>query len=549
MSNEQQHINPWTDKLQQAPLPDIDASWKGMERLLDQHMPVEGKEKKPRFFFLPFTVLFLLIGAALWIGYLNFIPQQHVKQQNQTANRNKTDTPASGIATSVTQDEKLSPTKETTSTAQQGSHIHAADTTINNDTAVEHFQPETGTANDKVVDAVKTTPSTNTRLFDSRGTTHAATSTAGNAVNIPAKSKTSINRQPIKVDTDNRSIVKKKNGKASGRSTALLPTSSTVASASEKTKKIQSKRSTLPDENDSTSTLDAVINAASPRSARISMLPPFRRLLLPPLRLIIKDSAGQLQGSAFSDSVKQILKKKRGEEQKKGWTFNVGVNHFMRISNQQSAPYKGDAKNPDSEGLTGKIVDYLPVPQARYHFNNKLFVQGELQFNAPQFTQPVQLDHRNYRDGFFDVSDTAYLKKLTYFNLPLSIHYSPLKRVFIGVGVQSSRLTNAIVLYEKTSKSINSPFPDSTLKASKQVQIKSDTLFQKLYTHEFRLLGDVSYQAGPFTLGARYNHALRGLVKVPVANAAFTQTRNSSLQLFIRYRFLDKRKRIQPKSK
>ena len=559
MSNEHPHINPWAEKLQQAPLPDADASWKGMERLLDQHMPTEKKEKKRRFFFLLFSAL-LLVGTVIYFGYWYSTEQRAAQHGTENI---RTGTPASDVATPVPHRDKGMPGAAGAASERHADEKMALDSFIANkamedsnrkghtnmDVASRPVNKGIQPGEDVVLPVAGNHYVHNNTAEPSRQKGSDVTDVAASAASTTsAGNEAGANGQLPKATAVSPAATTNK--KAGVRYHA------TANNSNEKVAKLKEKQPSangvLINNNLTTAASLPPVDAADAGTGRTQMLLPFRSRLQPMQQLIEKDSARLLQHRVvLSDSVWLALKNKKSEEHKKGWTFSVGVNHFIRINDQQAASRKGQARNADSEGLTGKIADYVPVPQARYHFNNKVFVQGELQFNAPQFTQPVQLEQRTYHDGVFEVSDIASLKKLTYFNLPVSAHYRLFKNLYVGTGVQFSRLSSAVVLYEKSGTSTNPQFPDTTFKISKQQRIKNDTVFQKLHTTEFRLLGDVSYQSGPLALGLRYNHALQGLVKVPVAAAggAVTQVRNSSLQLYLRYRFLDKRKRVQPGSK
>ncbi|ANE52025.1 outer membrane beta-barrel protein [Flavisolibacter tropicus] len=557
MSNEQPHINPWAEKLQQVSMPDTDASWQGMERLLDQHLPVEEKEKKRRFFFILFPVFLLGIGLMLLGGYLFTASKPQVKQHQQAAESGgvsitAVDSSSSGDAT------LLQASGNSKAVTSAGSQLPGAFTinTVVGDSGVSTTQAEQHAA-----DAIKEKHTANSKTSSFKASNSANNNYPINYSEVSLGEKTaaaaggnSAFRKTTKADSQTQMAngntgtgVKKNKEKANAQNGSDINGGGNDVAILTNKRKDRETNAVKVDRNKAVANLSATVQHNSPM--RTHLLPVLRKPVNPLQQLILKDSIDQLRSSVLSDSVLQAMKNKGSELIKRGWTFSVGVNHFVRINSQQPAPYKGNETTPNSEGLTGKITDYLPVPQARYHFNNKLFIQGELQFNAPQFTQPVQLEHRNYSDGLFNVNDTAYLKKLTYFNLPLSIHYSPLKRFYIGAGIQYSRLNNAIVLHEKTKTRGGSQFPDSTFKSSKQERIKDDTLFQKLHTSELRLLSDVSYQAGAFGVGVRYNYALRNLVKVPVVGGTITQARNSSLQLYIRYQFLDKRKRKHRASK
>ena len=230
-------------------------------------------------------------------------------------------------------------------------------------------------------------------------------------------------------------------------------------------------------------------------------------------------------------------KKKEKETKEKGWMAGIGLNQFFPLGGQQS-PY-------NSSGITGTITDYLPVPMLRYYFNRQLYVQLEAQFNTPQaakknvvISSPPQDSLPNTRQ--YQIHSTS-IKELFYFNLPLSIHYVPLENLNIGAGLQFSRLTDAIGSFDTSTWNMFGT-PD-TVNTKSSRTLKGDTLYRKIRTNEFRLLLDASYTYKHFILGVRYNHALSPFVRVQIVPGQVTQSRNSSLQLYLRYILWDARKK------
>ncbi len=241
-----------------------------------------------------------------------------------------------------------------------------------------------------------------------------------------------------------------------------------------------------------------------------------------------------------ADSVAAANKKKDSlSSGTKGWMAGIGLNQFFTVGQQASSDY-------NSSGTTGRISDYIPVPMVRYYFSDKLFVQLEAQINTPQYTKKDLLAQQSNVDSLTVPNtrrqSTVTIKKLFYFNVPLSIHYSPVPNLSVGAGVQYSRLTNGVGLYEDKGLA-RRPGATDTLITSKVQSFKQDTLYQKMKTQELRILFDISYKYRSFILGARYNRALRNYLDVKISNTLITQARNSQLQIYIRYILWDGRKK------
>jgi hypothetical protein len=216
----------------------------------------------------------------------------------------------------------------------------------------------------------------------------------------------------------------------------------------------------------------------------------------------------------------------------KGFTAGFGFNQFFPVGQQVNA-------NFNSSGNNGTITDYLPVPEVRYYFSKRLYVQAEAQVNTPQYTSKnllaaQQVDVNSASGTPVTTTNSVYIKKLFYFNLPVSIHYSPVWGLSLGAGLEYARLTNGVADHQQRV-SYGAAGPTDSVRYSKVQSFKGDSVYQKLRTSEWRLLGEVSYQWHGFTLGARYNWATDKFIHVQVSSTQLTQSRNTSLQLYLRY--------------
>jgi hypothetical protein len=246
---------------------------------------------------------------------------------------------------------------------------------------------------------------------------------------------------------------------------------------------------------------------------------------------------------AESADKKKADKDKPGEEDDvKGLVVGIGLNQFFSVGQQQKSDY-------NSGGTTGGIGDYIPVPMARYYFSRKLYVQLEAQLNTPQYTKKDLVGGLSKADTLSPgrvQQNSVIIKKLFYFNLPLSIHYSPLKNLYLGAGLQYSRLSNGVGVLQ--NRVITTGASDS-IKSATVYNIKGDSVYQKMRTHEFRVLFDINYTYKRFILGVRYNQALSKFLDVRLSDTKITQARNSSLQLYARYILWDHRKKKVSPSK
>ena len=230
------------------------------------------------------------------------------------------------------------------------------------------------------------------------------------------------------------------------------------------------------------------------------------------------------------------------KEKDHGWVIGVGLNQFFPIGDQHGSTY-------NSDGLTGTLSDYLPVPMIRYYLNRKTYLQVEAQLNTPQPTaknlvisSPLP-DTSSAGNISTKIESSATIQQLFYFNVPLSLHYNLWNNLDIGTGLQWSHLTNAIGEFDSTITQSNLSGGTNVTNAKDTKSFRGDTLYRRIKTNEFRFLADVNYTYKHFVLGLRYNQALSRFVNIQLPTGGTTQARNSSLQLYLRYILLDTRKK------
>jgi hypothetical protein len=245
-----------------------------------------------------------------------------------------------------------------------------------------------------------------------------------------------------------------------------------------------------------------------------------------------KDSAHKASGKPVPKPPEEKKQKEKG-----WWTVGVGLNQFFTVGGQQASHY-------NSGGISGTLGDYIPVPVIRYHFNRKFYLQLEAQINSPQYTRKDLVISQPKADSISPTQarqNSVLIKKLFYFNVPFSIHYNVFRKLDVGAGLQFSRLSNGIGLFENRLINTTTSTTDSTSSLSKS--FKGDTLYKKIKTNEFRILLDASYTWKSFIFGVRYNQSLSKFINIQVSPGQITQARNSSLQLYLRYILWDNQKK------
>ncbi|HRQ16658.1 MAG TPA: hypothetical protein PL085_06275 [Agriterribacter sp.] len=213
-----------------------------------------------------------------------------------------------------------------------------------------------------------------------------------------------------------------------------------------------------------------------------------------------------------------------GETSDRWFAAGIAPYQNIAIASQQTYNYNS---------ATGKniITDYIPSPYLQLHVTNRIYLLSEFQFNTPQATPSLLLSHKELAvpSGNAGYTENIYLRKLYYFNMPVSFYYSPVKNFYLGSGLQFSSFNSGLADREQRSS-------NNTLLRSETIKLKDDSLSSKINGSEWRYLFDANYYYDRFMFGFRYNQALNNFVDLRVNNILPpTQARNQAFQLYIRY--------------
>jgi hypothetical protein len=218
-------------------------------------------------------------------------------------------------------------------------------------------------------------------------------------------------------------------------------------------------------------------------------------------------------------------------EKTTGFVVGIGLNQALPVQGQQVWT------NP-SGGLNTWWKDYIPVPFVQYYLQPKVFVQAEVRIHAPQYT-PGNLWF-SYLSNGGAYSGQVYIKKLFYFQLPVTIHYAPSPRWSIGLGLQYSLYDKGIAATPDTNQ--RNYYFTAPLSAYPMVYVQHN---------EFRGLVSLDYIYRRWVVGTSYDEAFTRAVSVRIANlpgppgSTFLNlpppVRNNSLQLYVRYILWDGR--------
>lgn len=207
--------------------------------------------------------------------------------------------------------------------------------------------------------------------------------------------------------------------------------------------------------------------------------------------------------------------------------FAAGIAPYQNIAIASQQTY-----NYNSAAGKNIITDYIPSPYLQLHVTNRIYLLGEFQFNTPQATPSLLLSHKAFTvpSGNAGYTENIYLRKLYYFNMPVSFYYSPVRNFYIGSGLQFSSFNSGLADMEQRSSNNN------TLLRSEIIKLKDDSLSSKINGSEWRYLFDANYYYDRFMFGFRYNQALNNFVDLRINNILPpTQGRNQAFQFYIRY--------------
>jgi len=488
MSERRQHTELWAERLQQVSLPDSGKAWQDMEALLDREMPVVRKTEWRRWTLL-ILLLLLLIGVChcpgrgRWFG--------GTTKQISSPGAKGSVTPAEGAATPGTEGAETPGTKGAVPPGTEDPGIPG-----------RKGRPVPGAAVDADVPTApsETSPTGKGGAVPEENGMNRRIGTDRNVI------RTGENREKENSDPDKR--------KGSRRIRKPGQDGDVVVTGQHSIKK--------GTHGDSMATKPAIPNIPKDSVQRKS----------------VNDS---LRKKPVNDSTRKKpatpAKPEKEKEDIRGFVAGLGLNQFFPVGGQQVSSF-------NSGGTTGTLSDYIPVPMIRYYFSKKLYVQMEAQFNAPQYAKKnlvIQATPTSLGPNRLLIN-TVSVQKLFYFNLPLSVHFSPMKNLSIGAGLQYSRLRNAVGQIDSTITNTFSTRVDSVI-GKHTITLKTSTAYQLISTNEFRILLDANYTYKHFVLGFRYNQALSNFVNVQLGTGTVTQARNSSLQLYLRYILWDHRKK------
>ncbi|WP_431211555.1 hypothetical protein ACQ86N_37920 [Puia sp. P3] len=194
------------------------------------------------------------------------------------------------------------------------------------------------------------------------------------------------------------------------------------------------------------------------------------------------------------------------------------------------------------------LSDYIPSPYLRFRFGDRWYLQTAPRVNSAQYTRPQVIDssggdttHIAGYPQYLEYSKIT-LKKLYYTDFPLTINYRVFKGLWLGAGIQYSRLWQAAGEDRITLRPSNGRGSD-TLISSKTIGLKTnDSVYNRLSGSDWRLLLEANYTWRRFTLGLQYQRGLKTILPVNGAGVNGAD-KNSSFSLHVYYELWNQRRK------
>ncbi|HYE56057.1 MAG TPA: hypothetical protein VD996_14510 [Chitinophagaceae bacterium] len=488
------------DKLRHVPVPDVDQSWEQMKELLEREMPkrpVAAWSGNRKWYWMGVTAG--LIMLSLWLT--QELNQQH-SQVAETKNAAKSNTET----TSTEAKNAEAKNSEATRTINEAQRPEAAKT--------EQLPAAGSTFNQQNKVSTVTIPANST----SANTTNEKTFTSTNASGASHSLTTTRTNKQTNASQEQENIT---GSITRSNTTNIPPTITNTLREAEASDTYMS----LIDDNNSINTLSGIQPPSTFEDVKQAVPGKTDKAFAREMR----------QKSMKKDNRRMSRSSMRGNfgDEGREITFAAGLAlpQSIAISGQQASSY-------NINGKTNRIADYLPAPFFQYHLNNKLFLQTEFHFQSPQYTDRLLLRNTSRGDSMtMLVTNSIYLEKLYYFNIPVNVYYTPVRNVSVGGGLQYSSFVGGVASYEE--KRIT---PQTSTMQSVTQRFRDDSLASRFAPSEWRYQFDANYYLNRFTLGVRYTQAMKDFLNVRPATVEGS-LRNRSFLLYLRFNIWEERKK------
>jgi hypothetical protein len=172
------------------------------------------------------------------------------------------------------------------------------------------------------------------------------------------------------------------------------------------------------------------------------------------------------------------------------------------------------------------LPDHLPGAYMRLYMGDRVYIEAGLRIFSPQYTRLQQIDSTGDTTsitptGVVTTDTVVTLKKLYYTDIPLTMHYRVFAGLYLGGGVQYSRLWDGAAVQNITGRG----------NVDLDLKVQPVTL-ARLQKNDWRVLLDASYVWRRLSLGLRYQEGLGSYLRTAQQGS---KPHNSSLSLSLSY--------------
>jgi hypothetical protein len=556
------------DKLQQLPVPDADAGWQQMKRLLDEDETPRGGGRIPgprgKWWWVGFAALLVSTGAVFYYhkGDAAIVSKEQLAVNGTTNNK-------SIVGKDNTQTDKTSIVTGLNNTPNNKQNINNNNTNSvsTNITTTSNGAIKNNNVADNIASTV-TDKKTIVKPFNKNSTTNTAalSTNSGNTsvapVNNMVANKTVKNNNRTVNGTTVKNVMPKQAGSpiAANNKTGLAPKQHNIAN-NKVAINVQAGLSNQPANNENVILLDEVVVEKQQQRMRLLQTLTIKNKPVTPINGLVlhmvpaeKDAAlNAVDEVAVAETIKKLkqaekeLKKEERKERRAfnmekvfkpfslkadgepWWAVGLALNAGITTGSQERINYNNSAK-------TSTVSDYLPSPFVQYHVNDNVFIQTEINLSMPQYTPRLLLFQNEMSNVSGNtLSKSVYVQKLYYFSWPVSLHYSPLKNLYFNGGLQFSSFQSGIALIQQSNQ-------NNQVIKSDVLRFRDDSIAARLTPTEWRWQTGADYYMNRFTFGLRYNKSFKDLINLHLNNSLPpTISRNNAMLFYMRYNLFDGR--------
>ena len=203
--------------------------------------------------------------------------------------------------------------------------------------------------------------------------------------------------------------------------------------------------------------------------------------------------------------------------------LGLGMVQQIPVNGQSFVPYGNDGRNLS-------IADYLPYIYGSYKFNNKISIEGQFRYGAPNYVREVVYYQQKLDSFATQTHSYRYTVQKTYYHqIQFGINYSVTRKIDLGTGVQFNLFKNAIVKKDYILKDL--VLNKETIINSYQMIARDDSFFTRKHID---LTFHINYRFKLFDLGLKGGMPLSSLLNYQDPSGKLNQEKSWYLNFYLR---------------